>query len=97
MNDKQFRVLLNRCERLLERYYDAGYYDADGIDVDTANAIAGALRKLIGVAEKQQETIERYERALEQIATWSPSLGGSFVNSVKAFQQTAIEALEGEE
>lgn len=92
MNDKQFQVLLNRCERLLERYYDA-----DGIDVDAANAIAGALRKLIGVAEKQQETIERYERALEQIATWSPSLGGSFVNSVKAFQQTAIEALEGEE
>ncbi|MGG2988714.1 hypothetical protein ABEO46_06280 [Geobacillus stearothermophilus] len=57
-------TLLNRYQKLIDRYYRS-----HEIDVDVANAIASALEKLIIVADEQKEMIERYEKALREIAT----------------------------
>lgn len=70
------------------------YYDEPQVNVDIANAIVNGMKRLLAIAEKQQEKIDEYERVLSEISLWSMKIGDSYIDVVSAFQKKVREVMK---
>lgn len=70
------------------------YYDEPQVNVDIANAIVNGMKRLLAIAEKQQEKIDEYERVLSEISLWSMKIGDSYVDTVSAFKKKVQEVMK---